>query len=547
MVADSFFVRRTNWRILLLFSFMLIASINHAQYLTSLFGVGNGNNEYVHQVEIDSKGNKYILGVFTDSVDVIPGTQVLTTPNENFSFLAKLNENNNLEWVQLLETSGNNWKLKLNSNDELILAYSLTSNVVINDSLVVSSAGYSDIAVLKFSHQGNLLWCNRMGGTWFEDLIDVQLDHNDNIYINGNFRYPFDADPSANELILDGAGLYSVFVEKFDSNGNMLWAKSVNGEGVFANDLTVDNLGNVYLLGIFSDSIDVNPDPFVEVPMQKLYSWATYEGYILKLTSEGIFNNAFNIGVISDNLAIHIAVNSANEIFLIGNGYYNNLYKLDPNGSVNLIREIGEPNKMEIKELIIDNSDNFYVAGWFSDSVTLIYPTLQTRFLSYGNRDGFLQKINKSAQLVWAKQMGGYLTDKFNDLEIGSNDELITCGYFEQKAMFDDENLTYLTTVPEWSQQDAFVAIYHQHECSSWECEIELYPNPTSGIFTIKSSQPFVKSTIKVVDVTGRIIMELDDVTGDDVSIDLSSANHGIYYVFTEVGNKWKSYKILKI
>lgn len=547
MVETSSLVMRTRLKILLLAIFILETSNSSAQYLTTLLGVGNGQNEFVHQVEIDSKGNRYILGTFEDSVDVIPGTQVLGTPNQEHAFLAKLNENNDLEWIQLLKTTGfSDWKLKLNSFNDLVVAYSLTGDIIINDSLVTSLSGNLDIVVLKFSNDGNLLWCNRMGGTWFEYFVDLQLDQNDNIYICGNFRNPFDADPSGNEVVVYGSGLSSVFVQKFNTNGSMLWVKAISGEEVQVRDLALDNSGGVYLLGIFHDSIDINPDLLIENPMDQA-SIGSYDGYILKLTTDGIFDYAHNIGPISDYFKIHLALNSINEVFIIGNGYMNNLYNLDSEGNINLIREIGKPNKMQIRELIIDSSDNFYITGWFRDSVELVYAFQQEWVLSHGGPDGFLQKMNKSAQLIWAKQMGGYWTDQFNDLEIGSNHELITCGYFSQKALFDDENLTYLTTVPEWSQQDAFVAVYHQHECTSWECEIELYPNPTLGIFKIKSSQPFIKSTIKVLDVTGRIIVELDDVIGDEVSIDISSANHGIYYVFAEVGNEWKSYKILKI
>lgn len=547
MVKTALLVMRTRLIILLLTIFIINTSNCNAQYLTTLFGVGNSTDEYVYQVEIDTKGNRYFLGGFVDSIDVVPGAQLLTSPNQGSAFLAKLDVNNNLKWVQLLKTTGNDWKMKLNSNDELVVAYSLTSEIIINDSLVTASAGYHDIVVLKFSNDGNLLWCNRMGGAWFEFFVDLQLDQNDNIYICGNYKNPFDADPSGNEVVVSGYGLSSVFVQKFDSNGTMLWVKAIKGEEAQVRDLAIDNSGDVYLLGIFHDSIDVNPDLSIETPMYQSITIVNYNGYILKLTTDGVFDYAYNIGAINDYLKIHIALNSINEVFFIGNGYVNNLYNLDSEGNINLIREIGKPNKMQISEMIIDPSDNFYINGWFSDSVVLVYPFQQESVLCHGVHDGFIQKINESAQLIWAKQIGGYWIDQFSDLEIGTNDELITCGFFEKKALFDEENLTYLTTVPEWSQTDAFVAVYHQHECALWECDIELYPNPTSGVFTIKSSQPFVKSSIQVVDATGRVIINLDNVSGESVNIDISTADYGIYYVFTEAGNEWKAYKILKI
>ncbi|MDP2386376.1 MAG: T9SS type A sorting domain-containing protein [Bacteroidota bacterium] len=64
----------------------------------------------------------------------------------------------------------------------------------------------------------------------------------------------------------------------------------------------------------------------------------------------------------------------------------------------------------------------------------------------------------------------------------------------------------------------------------SGNSEIRVYPNPTSGQFTISTKQFSGETTIRVIDVLGKEILT-NLITGTEVQIDLSQQGSGLYYV----------------
>jgi hypothetical protein len=73
---------------------------------------------------------------------------------------------------------------------------------------------------------------------------------------------------------------------------------------------------------------------------------------------------------------------------------------------------------------------------------------------------------------------------------------------------------------------------------------VSVYPNPTSGEFTIEFAENAVK-TIVVMDVTGRIILSNNNVT-DATRVNLNSFANGVYYVKVISSNSSKVVKIVK-
>lgn len=70
-----------------------------------------------------------------------------------------------------------------------------------------------------------------------------------------------------------------------------------------------------------------------------------------------------------------------------------------------------------------DNSGNLYLAGGFSD-----FFIDTNHFISSGNRDVFLGKIDSSGTLVWNKIFGGPSNDNVKDIHLTKKNKLIVCG-----------------------------------------------------------------------------------------------------------------------
>lgn len=112
---------------------------------------------------------------------------------------------------------------------------------------------YIIFILLTFSIQSNAQtwnWANNLGSvTGSESANDVAVDNQGNVYVVGTFT-----DTIQTPLgIIISTGNQDIFIAKYDSTGNLLWTQStggVNSESVKAVD--VDNSGNIFLTGEFT-------------------------------------------------------------------------------------------------------------------------------------------------------------------------------------------------------------------------------------------------------------------------------------------------------
>lgn len=75
---------------------------------------------------------------------------------------------------------------------------------------------------------------------------------------------------------------------------------------------------------------------------------------------------------------------------------------------------------------------------------------------------------------------------------------------------------------------------------------IELYPTPTKGIVTVSFETIVSIETLKITDITGRIILSNQDVKTNELTLDLSNESNGVYYLQIQVNGSIQSLKILK-
>src|SRR5258705_6854286 len=78
----------------------------------------------------------------------------------------------------------------------------------------------NDAFICKLSHSGNFLWAKSFTGT--DDAIaeDITIDQSGNVYTTGWFNGITDFDPNAGTFNLTGSG--DIFVSKLDNAGNFV-------------------------------------------------------------------------------------------------------------------------------------------------------------------------------------------------------------------------------------------------------------------------------------------------------------------------------------
>src|SRR6266851_2042566 len=107
---------------------------------------------------------------------------------------------------------------------------------------------------VKVDHTGRLLWIKRAGGNSVVVGRGIGVDAAGNAYVAGYFHNGTTAVFGSITLT---SSIEEMFLVKFDSNGNVVWAIQANGDGDDGPlGLAVDGAGNSYVTGVFAGTTD---------------------------------------------------------------------------------------------------------------------------------------------------------------------------------------------------------------------------------------------------------------------------------------------------
>ena len=93
---------------------------------------------------------------------------------------------------------------------------------------VLTNAGGNDMFIVKYDPSGNVLWAKSAGGTSGAGGNSCTTDASGNIIATGYFTSPT-ITFGTTVLTNANAGSSDIFIVKYDSGGNVLWAKSEGG------------------------------------------------------------------------------------------------------------------------------------------------------------------------------------------------------------------------------------------------------------------------------------------------------------------------------
>ncbi len=206
----------------------------------------------------DAFGNVYVTGYFGFASTITFGTITLSNIGLIDIFLVKYDASGNVLWAKSVGGG--------NVDEGLGVATDTFGNVFLTGffysptitfgitTLINTSANGFDVFLTKYDASGNVLWAKSAGGTSYDEGLGVATDAFGNVYVTGDFDSPAITFETIT-LINTNAGNNDVFLAKYDSFGNILWAKSAGGTSYDkCYNVATDVSGNVYVTGYFSSS-----------------------------------------------------------------------------------------------------------------------------------------------------------------------------------------------------------------------------------------------------------------------------------------------------
>lgn len=323
----------------------------------------------------------------------------------------------------------------------------------------LSSSGSTDVFISKLDNNGAFIWAKKVGGTRIDSGHDIKTDQVGNVYVTGYFWDTVDFDPGDevyNLTAMQGANSSpDFFILKLDSNGDFLWAHSFGGVAWdLANAVTIDEDGNVLIVGYFKGTVDFDPSSAIH----DLNSGSSESGFALKLNTTGGLVWAKSISGSSNVVVDAIAIDHESDIYLTG--YFNGTADFDPGDEVFSVTSLGVRDVFICKltpdgdfiwmervggdgddhglSLAFDSNNNVYTIGNFRGGNVDFDSSANFALLdSQGQNDVFILKLDENGGFLWVKAMGGPDFEIGTSVLIDGEDNIYSFGYFRGTVDFD--------------------------------------------------------------------------------------------------------------
>lgn len=312
------------------------------------------------------------------------------------------------------------------------------------------------------------------------------------------------------------------FITKFNTQGDTLWTKQINNHNpnsanndysVYAEDLALDNAGNLYIAGWFMQTVDF--DPGVGTYLLSSDTWVNgfnniygRDAFVMKLNAQGdfVWAKKYSQGGAFNERFYSLALDNAGSIYAAGasnmSANYGMLYKINVNNGNLIWKKDITANKPRVT---LDNIKSIYLTDYFSGTCDFDPDATTYHHTASGDNDMCITKLDSAGHFVWANRLGGTGSDKGKSLTIDTvAGNVFVTGYYTGAATY-TLNGTTAATLPTNSSVswDGFIAKLNATNGNFlWVSSWRNAPNQSGALYDIGKGVTLDQN--KNVYVTGK-------------------------------------------
>jgi len=335
----------------------------------------------------------------------------------------------------------------------------IAGNVLMNDNV-----GFSHYFIAKFDSDGNILWLK--GGLSGEigTASDIKIDKDGNVVVCGSFllRYftvgsitleNWNKTPDKNQL----------FLVKYDSNGNVLWARTTKKDDFYGDNIiigiAIDESSNIYATGYYNKTTS-----FDQFTLSGSFS-GNKDNFVVKYNSDGnvIWANKINGSgtsgynvIVADKIGnVYVGGDFSYSKMIVENDtLYNKatyqvgsdifLLKYNVNGKLIRATSYGSYWYDGLCTMSVDNANNIYLGGSFGkDSIVLGSKVYYNDNVSFSGKS-FILKQDTNGNILWSKTCSGNKDiNTIYSMCVDSKDNVYVAGFFIGNSIaFDNVQMT---------------------------------------------------------------------------------------------------------
>jgi hypothetical protein len=479
------------------------------------------------QVAIDSGAQEGLSIVQTkDGGYAVGGIYYNSTTRHDF-FIIRFDSIGNIKWAKNIGG--------LNEDEANCMIQTKDGGFVLAGWTLSFGSGSYDFLVVKLDSVGDLKWTRTIGGKGSEYCYSIVQTWDGGYALSG----------STNSY---GNGVYVV---KLDSVGNLKWTKTIDG-------------------GTGWSMIQTKDSGYAITGYTNVYGADAGSGnnvYVIKLDSKGNLSWSKAIGGTKGEMGFSIiqasdggyAITGSTVSYALGNNSKSDVYlvKLDALGVLKWTRTIGGYNS-DVGNSIIQSKDGGYtIAG-------------STSSYGPGSSDVYVIKLDSVGTLKWTKTVGGTNSDaglsiiqtkdegyavsgisnsyggvyiiKFDSIggtceAVVSDSGMVGSGGGEVNGgviISSDSGIVSsggIITDAKATEHMLCRVVASVHDINNSQNKVELYPNPSKGVFAVSVQVVNQKVKFIVYNELGEIInTETLKVSIGDNPIDISCHPSGVYY-----------------